>query len=62
MLYFPIMRTAMTLNHAVSPGEMSPMPFLPEKMPKPEEEELERKKASLADLEAQLADRELELG
>jgi hypothetical protein len=37
------------------------LPFLPEKMPTPEDEELERKQASLAELEAQLADRELEL-
>lgn len=37
------------------------MPLLPEKMLTPEDEELQRKKASLAELEAQLADRELEL-
>jgi hypothetical protein len=36
-----------------------PLPL--EKLPTPEDEELERKMASLADLEAQLADRELEL-
>jgi hypothetical protein len=35
--------------------------LLPEKPLTPEEEELERKKARLAELEAQLADRELEL-
>jgi hypothetical protein len=37
------------------------MPLLPEKLLTPEEEELQRKKASLAQLEAQLAERELEL-
>lgn len=37
------------------------MPVLPEKLLTPEEEELRRKQAVLADLEAQLADRQLEL-
>src|SRR5206468_6257032 len=37
------------------------MSFVPEKLLTPEDEELQRKKASLAELEAQLADRELEL-
>ncbi len=37
------------------------MPHLPEKMLTPEDEELQRKKAALAELEVQLADRELEL-
>ena len=37
------------------------MALLPEKPLTPEDEELERKKARLAELEAQLADRELEL-
>ncbi len=37
------------------------MALLPEKLLTPEEEELQRKKASLAELEAQLGDRELEL-
>jgi DNA repair exonuclease SbcCD ATPase subunit len=37
------------------------MALLPEKLLTPEEEELQRKKTTLAELEAQLADRELEL-
>src|SRR5437764_79835 len=37
------------------------MPHSPEKIVTPEEEELQRKKSALADLEAQLADRELKL-
>jgi hypothetical protein len=37
------------------------VPSLPDKLLTPEEEELQRKKAALAELEAQLADRELEL-
>jgi hypothetical protein len=37
------------------------LPALPEKLLTPEDEELARKKASLVGLEAQLADRELEL-
>ena len=40
---------------------MTKLSLLPEKMPTPEDEELARKKASLAELEARLADRELEL-
>lgn len=45
---------------AEQPPPESPLPALAEKLLTPEEEELARKKAILADLEAQLADRELE--
>ena len=40
---------------------MKTLRLLPEKLLTPEEEELQRKKASLAALEAQLVERELEL-
>ena len=40
---------------------MTTLSLLPDRLQTPEDEELDRKKASLAELEAQLADRELDL-
>lgn len=46
---------------AILPTKWAAVPPLPDKLLTPEDEEFERKKVRLAELEAQLADRELEL-